>query len=82
MLAAWTQGRGVVASDLDYFREALPADSDAGTLFQAGSADALAQALRVYLSIPAEQRHRAAMAMAEEAAWDRCILPVAEALRA
>ena len=80
LLAAWTQGRGVVASDLDFFREALPVDSEAGILFETGRADALAQALSTYLAIPHEARCRAARERAEDFAWERCVLPVAAVL--
>lgn len=80
-MTAMTLGRGVVASDLPYFREVLVGHEDAGRLFPAGDAASLAGAIREYLSIPAERRQSAARALARECAWDKVIGPVASALK-
>ena len=81
LLAAWTQGCGVVASDLDYFREMLPDGSNAGKLFQPGNTDAIAYAVQEYLSIPLEKRREAARAMATQFSWNRCVEPVSQVLQ-
>ena len=76
LLAAWSQGCGVIASDLDFFREMLPAESHAGRLFSAGDAEALATSIRTYLAVPKLKRKKAAHEMAEHYTWDRCVEPV------
>lgn len=76
LLASWTQGCGVVASDLDFFREMLPNGSEAGRLFQAGNAEALAGAIREYLTVPLDKRRKAAHALAASLSWERCVEPV------
>ncbi|HKA53976.1 MAG TPA: glycosyltransferase [Candidatus Binatia bacterium] len=81
LLAAWTQGCGVIASDLPYFRELLENDPAAGMLFPCGDAPELAKAIARYISIPAEQRRAAALRSASLYPWDKCIRPVAAVLR-
>ena len=65
MLASWTLGTGVIASDLPAFREMIPLTGDAARLFRAGDAGSLAGAIEAYLSVPLARRRRAA---ADEAA--------------
>ena len=79
--AAMTFGRGVIASDLPFFREMLGMSPDAGRLFRPGNAADLARALREYLAVPADQRCRAARAIADALPWERVIPPVAAAIR-
>lgn len=81
LLAAWTLGRGVVASDLDLFREMVPEESQAGRLFTRDDPAALAEAIREYLLVPVQMRNNAARRMADRYEWQQCVLPVAEALR-
>lgn len=76
LLAAWTQGCGVVASDLDFFRELLPTGSDAGVVFRVGDVKALARAIRTFLEIPQDRRADAARKLADRYSWDRCVRPV------
>lgn len=73
LLAAWTLGCGVIASDLDFFREMIPADSAAGRLFETGNTESLADAITDYLQIPADARRSAALSMAEQYSWERCV---------
>ena len=73
LLAAWTQGCGVIASDLGFFREMIPAGSAAGRLFEAGNPESLAAAIKDYLRVPASERQSAALAMAERYSWDQCV---------
>lgn len=77
LLAAWTLGCGVIASDLPYFREMIPATSNAGRLFKTEDADALAKAIVEYLEVSSQKRKHAALKMADQYAWDRCVSPVA-----
>jgi beta-1,4-mannosyltransferase len=79
--AAMTFARGVVASDLPFFREMLAGHPDAGRLFPVNDAQALAQAIEAYLRVPEERRRRAARAFADEHAWDRVVAPAAAAIR-
>jgi beta-1,4-mannosyltransferase len=79
-LASWTLGRGVVASDLPYFREMLGNHPKAGRIFRTEDAASLAAGITAYLAVPAAERNAAARAAAEYYAWDRCVRPVAEVL--
>lgn len=82
LLTAWSLGRAAVASDLPYFREAVPASSDAGFLFKPGDPAALAEAVRRALAVPAERRGAAAAELTREYAWERVVGPVAETMTA
>lgn len=81
LLAAWTEGCGVIASDLDFFREMISETSTAGRLFSAGDTEALVRTVREYLKTPLEERREAARAMATRYSWDRCVEPVGELLQ-
>ena len=76
LFAAWSLGRGVIASDLPFFREMIAVDANCGTLFHAGDADDLAAAISRFLQIPGKNRQRAADQMTEKYSWDRCIEPL------
>lgn len=76
LLAAWTMGTGVVASDLPYFREMLDGQAKAGKLFRRGSATDLAEAIATYVAIPREERVAAVLRAAQAHSWDCCIEPV------
>ena len=80
VLAAMTLGRGVIAADLPLFREVLGDHPAAGALFRAGDPADLAAAIDRYLRVPADDRHRAARAVADAHAWDEVIRPVADAM--
>jgi glycosyltransferase involved in cell wall biosynthesis len=82
LLAAWTLGSGVVASDLPYFREMIPAGSDSGMLVSMGDPKALADGISKYLTVPAERRRAAALTQAARHSWTRCVEPLAEAVLA
>jgi glycosyltransferase involved in cell wall biosynthesis len=71
-------GRGVVASDLAYFREVLALEPKAGVLAKPGDPAALARAIEQFFSEPAEVRHEAARRLGEKLAWDKIIAPVGE----
>jgi beta-1,4-mannosyltransferase len=81
LLAALTAGRGVVATDLPYFREVL-SEADAARVFaEAGNPRALASAISEFFAVPTEQRHSAARALADRYSWPRLVAPVAKWLR-
>jgi glycosyltransferase involved in cell wall biosynthesis len=79
--AACSLGRGVVASDLPFFRETLEPQPDAGVLFEPENAEDLARAVLEYLGKPAETRRAAAHRLAQYYSWERCIVPVVEGIR-
>ena len=81
LLTAWTLARGVIASDLPYFREIAASEPDAAQLFEPDNSHALAEAIRQYLTIPVELRTRAAQRAAAKYAWENSIPPVANVFR-
>lgn len=81
LLAVLTLGRGVVASDLPYFREVLGNNSDAGVLVPAGNSAAFADNIRNYLKIPAKKRSQAARSLAEIYEWEKVVTPVVEVIK-
>jgi beta-1,4-mannosyltransferase len=80
LFAAWTLGRGVVASDLPFFREMLAAESPAGLLVPSNDSAALADGIVRYLEIPAAHRSKAALEESARHSWTRCVEPLAQAL--
>lgn len=78
LLAAWSLGRAVVASDLPFFREIAEPAGDAIWLCPPGDALAFAEAIQRALSVPAAERESAALGMAEQYAWTACVQPVAD----
>lgn len=78
LLAAWTFGRGVVASDLPYFREMSKLEPNAARFFPVEDSSALADIILEYLSIPFKIRKRAARRLADHYAWERCVEPVSQ----
>lgn len=80
LFAAWTLGRGVVASDLPFFREMIPEGSLAGLIVAPGDPAALAEGIMAYLAIPATHRNAAALEESERHSWTRCVEPLAQVL--
>ncbi len=78
LLAALTLGRGVVASDLPYFREVLAGHPRAGVLVAPSDSAALGVALEAFLRTEASQREAAARQLAEQYSWPIVVRPVAE----
>ena len=76
LIAAWSLGTGVIASDLPYFREMIPARSLAGRLFRTGDATSLATTIDEYLRVPRATRAAAALREAQKYSWQSCIAPV------
>lgn len=81
LVTAWTFGRGVVASNLRCFSDEIDQHPLAGAVASVGDAQALAEAIVSYLSVPAEHRSEAARAAASAREWDQCVLPLARVLR-
>lgn len=85
-LEAFAMGKGVIASDVGGMKELLE-DCDAGRLFTAGSADALAEAIVRWVETPEADRNRereaARAAVARRRTWEEQvsrIVPVYAAL--
>jgi glycosyltransferase involved in cell wall biosynthesis len=81
LLAVLTLGRGVVASDLPYFREILGNNSDAGMLVASEDPTAFAENIRKYLIIPANKSNQAARFLAERYEWSKVVPPVVEVIK-
>lgn len=77
MAAAQTFGRGVVASDLPYFREMLAPEPEAGVTFPAGDAGALAVAVRRFFETSSEERGAASRRLADRYSWEKVVAPIA-----
>ena len=73
--------RGVVASDLPYFREVLETEPYSGILVPPGDAAAMADAIEHYLSIPLSIRKEAACRLVRRYEWSEAVLPVVNILR-
>jgi glycosyltransferase involved in cell wall biosynthesis len=81
LLAALTFRRGVVASDLPFFRETLSGEPDAGRLTAPNDAEALAQTIANYLQdVPPHRRSAAAERVCRRHRWSDVIQPVMEIL--
>lgn len=78
LLTAATLGRGVVASDLPYFRRAVGREPAAGELAPPGDPGALAEAVRRFFARPVAERHAAARRLADRVPWAGVVRPVAD----
>jgi glycosyltransferase involved in cell wall biosynthesis len=81
LLTTVTLGRGVVASDLPYFREMLAFEPEAGVLYPAGSPEALARGVEEYFSRRVEGRNAAARRLADRFPWEEAVRPYGDWLR-
>lgn len=85
LLAAWTFGRGVVASDIPCFSDELQLFPGAGVVATPDDARAFAAAITEYLARPAEDRDAAATRAADAREWEHTVAslrPHIEAARA
>jgi glycosyltransferase involved in cell wall biosynthesis len=82
LLSALGFARGVVASDLPFFREILAGEPDAGVLVPTRDAAAWAASTLDYLARRADLRSAAALRLAARYSWDRCVEPMVAALLA
>ena len=82
LAACLTLGRGVVVSDLPYFRESLAQEPDVGVFFRPGDAPGLAAAVATFFSMDISRRQAAASRLARGLQWENLVTPVGEWLRA
>jgi glycosyltransferase involved in cell wall biosynthesis len=80
LLSALGCGRGVVASDLPFFREILGDEPNAGVVVPTRDPADWATATLEYLAQPAAARAEAALRLAARYSWDRCVEPMVAAL--
>jgi glycosyltransferase involved in cell wall biosynthesis len=73
LLTACSAGRGVVASDLPWFRATLAEEPDAGTLCRPESAAGLAAAVERFFAQPVAGRNAAARRLADRHAWEEVV---------
>jgi beta-1,4-mannosyltransferase len=76
LLLALTLRKGVVASDLPYFREILRKVPNAGLLVSPNSPEALAKGIDDFLSIPLKVREEASKLLADMFSWNDVVVPV------
>jgi glycosyltransferase involved in cell wall biosynthesis len=81
LLAAWTLGRGVIASDLPLFREMLAQEPASGDLFRPEDSRSLAESITRYLNIAPHVREAAALRTAQSYSWDQTVKPVVEVMQ-
>lgn len=81
LLAALSEGCGVIATDHPYFREVLAPEPDAGRFVEGGDARALARGIKAYMRVPSEQRSAAAHRLADRYRWEVAVDPLADWLR-
>jgi glycosyltransferase involved in cell wall biosynthesis len=82
LAASLTLGRGVVVSDLPYFRESLAGAPEAGVFFPPGDARGLADAVRLYFSADDSRHRAAARQLADRLRWSDLVTPIGEWLQA
>jgi glycosyltransferase involved in cell wall biosynthesis len=81
LMSALTFRRGVVASDLPFFRETLSGEPDAGRVTAPDEADALARAIEDYLrDVTPHRRSAAAERLSRRHCWSEVIQPVMKIL--
>lgn len=78
LLAAWSMGRAVIASNLPFFKEMIPKGSNFGFLFKKGDKNDLALKVTNILKISNHIRSRAAKEQSAKYEWANCIKPVVE----
>jgi glycosyltransferase involved in cell wall biosynthesis len=81
LFSALSMSRGVVATDLPYFRSTLAEDPDAGVLCRKGDVADLAAAVQRFFAQPLAVRQSAARHLADGRAWDRVVRPFGEWLQ-
>jgi beta-1,4-mannosyltransferase len=82
LLSALGFGRGVIVSDLPYFKETLAPEPDAGLVVPTRDPGIWAESILEYLGRPADTRSAAARRLAGCYSWDRCVEPLIAALLA
>lgn len=82
LLTALSAGRGVVCTDLPYFREVLAPEPFAGVLAHEQTPVAVAQAIETFIAGEPGLRHAAARRLADRYAWPTVVTPVVDWLLA
>jgi len=77
LLTALSRARGVVATDLPYFREVLRPEPEAGVLVAPDDPESLASGIERFFQRPPEVRGAAARRLARGLVWDDLVAPVA-----
>jgi beta-1,4-mannosyltransferase len=80
LLAALSLGRGVIASDLPYFREVLEHEKEAGVLVNTHDTVSFGQSILSYLGKPREIRNGAALNISQMFSWPNVIKALAPRL--
>lgn len=81
LLAALTEGCGVVTTDHPYFREVLAPEPDAGQFVGGVDARALARGIKAFMRVPTVERSVAAHRLAKRYRWEVVTDPLADWLR-
>jgi glycosyltransferase involved in cell wall biosynthesis len=82
LLHALTAGKGVIASDLPYFREILAGEPGAGVLVRPGDPDALADGIRAFFSPEHRDAAEAAARLGRSFDWTVTVGPLARWIHA
>jgi len=80
LLTALSRSRGVVATDLPYFREVLEPEPEAAVLVPPDDPSALAGGIERFFDRPAAERGAAARRIAAALAWPELVAPAAAVL--
>lgn len=80
LLTALSRARGVVATDLPYFREVLEPEPAAAVLVAPGDPRALAEGVERFFDRPASERGDAARRIAAALAWPEVVAPAVAVL--
>ncbi|WP_164103337.1 glycosyltransferase [Candidatus Laterigemmans baculatus] len=80
LLAAWSLGRPVIGSDLDYFREVAAPEPAAARFFAVGDRDEFAGAISAFLAEDPTVGRMSSRRISEHFRWERCVQPVAEVI--
>jgi len=80
LLAAISFSRGVITSDLPYFREVLDGNSNAGRLVPQGDSVSLSKEIEQYLLLNPSIRNQAARDLADKYDWNLVVIDVVNAL--
>jgi glycosyltransferase involved in cell wall biosynthesis len=80
LLSSFGFGRGVIASDLPFFREVVGGEPDAAALVPSRDPGRWAEAIETYLARPEAVRTAAARRLAARYSWERCVEPLIDAL--
>jgi glycosyltransferase involved in cell wall biosynthesis len=81
LAACLTVGRGVVVSDLPYFRESLAEEPDAGVFFRPGDPAGLREAIATFFSMDRSRREAAVSRLARDRRWEQVVTPIGDWLQ-